>query len=702
MNTFLLFFSGIKMSRYVRKTDRQSWSEEEMANAVKAVVNGEMGYRKASNAFNVPQTTLERKVKKAREQNISSEKAAEKKLGRYQSVFSKDQENELMQHILTLEERLFGLTLTDLRKLAFELAEANNINHPFNKEKQLAGKDWLYGFLKRHPKLSLRNPEPTSMARAKGFNRNAVGQFFDLLESLLKEHKFSPNEIYNVDETGIMTVPNKPSKVLALRGKKQVGALSSTERGVLVTAETCMNAAGNFMPVMFVFPRKRENPLLMDDAPPGSFAVYHESGWINKDTFLIWFKKFVEFSNPTREKPVLLILDGHNSHTKSLNLINLAREKNVILLCFPPHTTHRLQPLDVSFMAPLSAYYEQEVRRWLVNHPGRVVTIYQVGKLFNGAFTRAASVENAVKGFEKSGICPFNRNIFPDHLFAPSETTERPLAVSQETPLRTATSSSNSDFLSSSATRPGLSSTGIGSSTNAGLLPSRPTVISLPTDDIALVSSSIAKSSTPVSVSSECESNRPTSSTSDPQPSTSGCQSFLNSSFNVPPKMLMPPPQEPERMEKKSNDKRRGKTAILTSSPYKIELETELKEKEEKKNRPKQRKKLFSLQHKSQKEATVRTSESKKKNSPTKPATNEKVKSSKGEKRKLEEKTSSSDDEESDASCIFCNEFYIHSKGKEGWIQCSGCSGWAHEACSNVEEEDDFFVCDFCGLVNNP
>lgn len=263
------------------------------------------------------------------------------------------------------------------------------------------------------------------MARAKGFNRIAVQTFFDLLQSLFEKYKFSP-DIYNVDETGILTVPNKPSKVLALRGKKQVGCLSSAERGALVTAEICMNAAGNFMPAMFVFPRKRENPLLMDDAPPGSFAVYHESGCINKETFLVWFNRFIDFSHPTPEKPVLLILDGHNSHTKSMELIKLARSKNVILLCFPPHTTHRLQPLDVTFMAPLTAFYEQEVRKWLINHPGRCVTIYKIGKLFNAAFSRAANMLTAVKGFEKAGIYPFNRDVFPDHLFAPSETTNRP------------------------------------------------------------------------------------------------------------------------------------------------------------------------------------------------------------------------------------------------------------------------------------
>ncbi|GBM87720.1 hypothetical protein AVEN_50882-1 [Araneus ventricosus] len=163
---------------------------------------------------------------------------------------------------------------------------------------------------------------------------------------------------------------------LFFAAKKKVVTLTPAERGVLLTAETCVNAAGNFLLSMFVFPRKKENSLLMNDAPPGSFAVYHESGWINKETFLVWFKTFIEHSNPGPKQPVLLIINGHNSHTKSLELVNLARANNVVLLCYPPHTTQRLQPLDVSFMAPLSTFYEQETRKWLINHPGRCVTIY--------------------------------------------------------------------------------------------------------------------------------------------------------------------------------------------------------------------------------------------------------------------------------------------------------------------------------------
>lgn len=307
-----------------------------------------------------------------------------------------------------------------------------------------------------------------------------------------------------------------------------------------------MSAAGNYVPVMFVFPRKRETPALLDDTPPGSFDFYHESGWINKESFLVWFSHFIEFSNPTPEKPVLLILDGHNSHTKSIELINLAREKNVIFLCFPPHTTHRLQPLDVTFMAPLSTYYEQEVRRWLVIHPGRVVTIVQVGKLFNAAFQRAASVQTAVKGFEKTGIYPFNRNIFLDHLFAPAETTERPLVP----------------------TEPQL----------PGSAPTAPTPQQSTTE--ARTSSDQSSISRPQ--------QRTSSTVSGPLSAVQPLQTVRSSTsaFTVSPSLLMSPPQETERIKKKSNDKRRGKTVILTSSPYKKELQDE---EEERKKRISQR-----------------------------------------------------------------------------------------------------------------
>jgi len=71
-------------------------------------------------------------------------------LGHYQKVFSIEQENVLVQYLKGMESRLFGLTQNHFRKLAFKLAERNNIAHNFNKTNGLAGElsnDYFYLYI---------------------------------------------------------------------------------------------------------------------------------------------------------------------------------------------------------------------------------------------------------------------------------------------------------------------------------------------------------------------------------------------------------------------------------------------------------------------------------------------------------------------------------------------------------------------------
>ena len=156
----------------------------------------------------------------------------------------------------------------------------------------------------------------------------------------MDEHKFTANRIYNVDETGISVVPKSCSRIVAVKGRKQVGAKTAAERGETVTAEICMSASGSYMPPMLIFPRVKENPEFVEGAPSGAWAEYHKSGWIQIDLFTKWFRKFIEFANLL----FLLLLDEHSSHVKNIDIINLAREHGVVILCFPPHCIHRMQP----------------------------------------------------------------------------------------------------------------------------------------------------------------------------------------------------------------------------------------------------------------------------------------------------------------------------------------------------------------------
>ena len=125
-------------------------------------------------------------------------------------VFSEAQESELESYIKKAADIYFGLSPKDVRVLAFQCAKEFNIKMPSTwEEKECAESDWLNGFLRRHPSLSIRVPEPTSLARATSFNRENVKNFFDKLAEVMVRYKFTPNDIWNVDETGVSTVQNQ-------------------------------------------------------------------------------------------------------------------------------------------------------------------------------------------------------------------------------------------------------------------------------------------------------------------------------------------------------------------------------------------------------------------------------------------------------------------------------------------------------------
>lgn len=188
-----------KMVRNTKKISvLQKWSKDNMKRAMEAVNRGISTVSQAAREYDVLRSTLARYV--------ISEVSEQKHIGSFATVFSKDEENELISHILKLKVTCYGITVREIRSLAFQMAVLNGIQHPFNVKSQLAGKEWLRGFQKRHPKLSLRRPEATSAARIQAFNRHNIDTFYNVLEGVLATRKFTPSRIFNVDETSVVTV----------------------------------------------------------------------------------------------------------------------------------------------------------------------------------------------------------------------------------------------------------------------------------------------------------------------------------------------------------------------------------------------------------------------------------------------------------------------------------------------------------------
>jgi hypothetical protein len=403
MVRFFLYYSSSMAQETTKR--RRTWTNDQLKAAIEACMSGEIGYLKAQTTFGVPRGTLHRFIKlKKSNPNLDFDDLLGIKLGR-KPVFSLQLEKELTSYCLEMERRFFGLTKSDVLRIAYQLAESYGVSAPFNKESKTAGRKWFNNFLRRNPDISLRTPEATSIGTVKGFNRKSVSECFHILKTAFEKNHFPDNRVFNCDETGVTIVQGKQVKIVAKKGKKQIGALSSAERGSLVTVVTCMSAGGSYVPPLIIFPRKRMKNELMDGAPPGSIFAFHKSGWIQMDMFTTWFKHFINYVKPSAEDPVLLVLDGHFSHTRNLDVVLLARDSFVTIVCLPPHCS-----LDVSFMRLFKTYYNEEVRTWLANHrnPVRPITHYQISSLIGKAFAKAATLETAMNGFRKTGIYPLD------------------------------------------------------------------------------------------------------------------------------------------------------------------------------------------------------------------------------------------------------------------------------------------------------
>lgn len=135
----------------------------------------------------------------------------------------------------------------------------------------------------------------------------------------------------------------------AERGQKQVGQVTSAERGQLVTVLFIINAARNDIP-----PIVKRNYDFVKQAPEGSLGLSQQTGLMTQNNFAHAFNPIIKHSRCSKDDPILLVLDNHESHIQ-IEVIRKAKEVGVHLLTFPPHCSHRLQPLDISIYSPFKS-----------------------------------------------------------------------------------------------------------------------------------------------------------------------------------------------------------------------------------------------------------------------------------------------------------------------------------------------------------
>ena len=102
----------------------------------------------------------------------------------------------------------------------------------------------------------------------------------------------------------------------------------------------------------------------------------------------------------------LLICDGHDSHISG-KFIRHCIQHDIVLILLPPHSSHLLQPLDISIFGPLKSTMSNDL-----DHIFRtgISTSQEVEwfEAFIKAHARSVNVRNIQEGWRGAGIYPMN------------------------------------------------------------------------------------------------------------------------------------------------------------------------------------------------------------------------------------------------------------------------------------------------------
>lgn len=140
------------------------------------------------------------------------------------------------------------------------------------------------------------------------------------------------------------------------------------------------------------------------------FAATSPSGWSNDNLGLAWLEQVFERSTKTKARTFwrLLILDGHGSHV-TMDFIEFCHANKILLMVFPPHATHSLQPLDVVMFKSLSSFYSSELVDFLHRSQGLIsIKKGDFIPLFWAAWELSFTSQNVLKAFEATGVSPPN------------------------------------------------------------------------------------------------------------------------------------------------------------------------------------------------------------------------------------------------------------------------------------------------------
>ena len=362
----------------------------------------DLSYTKIADKYGVERTTLSR-----RHRGVTTSRAA---INNNKRKLDLQQEQELVQYIKRLIERHIPPTRQMIQNFASAIVQ------------EPVGDSWVTRFINRYSiQLISRWTVGMDSNRHKADSEDKYKLYFKLLHSKIKEYNIEPRHTYNMDKKGFLIgITSRSKRVFSRRiwEKKEVRASVQDGNRTWITVLACICADGSSLPPSLIY--EAANKSIRLDWVEGIKAGEHEvfitsspSGWTNNDVGLAWLEQV--FDRYTSEKAQkarrayrLLIVDGHGSHV-TMDFIDYCDQNKILLAILPPHSTHTLQPLDVSMFKPLSTAYAVELSNYLHTSQGLVpIKKGDFFQLFWTAWETSFKESTILTSFKATGISPLD------------------------------------------------------------------------------------------------------------------------------------------------------------------------------------------------------------------------------------------------------------------------------------------------------
>ncbi|KAG9814120.1 CENP-B protein, partial [Aureobasidium melanogenum] len=275
------------------------------------------------------------------------------------------------------------------------------------------GREWLYQFFNRHPRIKMLIGDPHESARVNEATEENVRAWFQMFLHEKETYKVQDINIHNMDEHGLSIGKINPRKVVGAafdafgKLRKRTKMRNSQDREWVSIIE-CISGSETSIQPLIIFEGINVNIDWTPDDPPPYKYTADPTAWITEDIAIWWLNEiFNPQTKPRGSAYRILLFDNHSTHLTE-KFEGICRREKIITIPLPSHTSDVLQPLDLIMFSPIKGKYKDKLYKLCELSDGDNTKKKDFCHLYYEARQETFKPSNIRSAFKKAGLIPWD------------------------------------------------------------------------------------------------------------------------------------------------------------------------------------------------------------------------------------------------------------------------------------------------------